>query len=34
MSEIESDFFRFTLNKKKIIRDSKRITKNSPNTIY
>ena len=34
MSEMENDFFRFTLNKKKIIRDSKRMTKDSPNTIY
>jgi hypothetical protein len=34
MKEIENDFFRFTLNMKKIIRDSKRITKDSPNNIY
>jgi len=34
MKEIDNDFFRFTLNKKKIIRDSKIITKDSPNNIY
>ena len=34
MREIENDFFRFTLNKKKITKDSKRITKDSPNNIY
>ncbi len=34
MREIKKDVFRFTLNKKKIIRDSKIITKDSPNNIY
>ena len=34
MREIENDFFRFTRKKKKKIRDSKRITKDSPNNIY